>query len=70
MAAIISMAGNKTMAANSPSPNNWPISVTTKVVPKKIPIHIRPNVKKARQLLRHATVLKNNSWSPKHHANA
>ena len=53
------MAGNKAMAAKSPSPIKPPISVMIKVVPKKMAVHITPNTKNARQLLRHATVLKN-----------
>ena len=53
------MAGNMAIAANSPSPNALPMSVSANMVPKKMNDHIKPNTKNARQLLRHATVLKN-----------
>ena len=59
MAASISMAGNSAMAAKSLSPTKLEISVMVNVVPKKMSAHIKPNTKNARQLLRHATVLKN-----------
>ncbi len=59
MAASISMAGSRAMAAKSLSPNNPETSVIAKVVPKKMNDHIKPNTKKARQLLKQATVLKN-----------
>ena len=53
------MAGSNAMAAKSLSPTKLEMSVMAKVVPKKMNAHISPNTKNARQLLRHATVLKN-----------
>jgi len=59
MAASISMAGTSTIEAKSLSPVAMEIKLTIKAVLMKISVHISPNTKKARQLLKQATVLKN-----------
>ncbi len=59
MAANINMAGSMANEANEASPMRPDTSISTKAVDKKMNDHIRPNTKNARQLLKHATVLKN-----------
>ena len=59
MAANISMAGNKVIDTNSPSPIKPETTLSIKAVDMNTTVHIKPNTKKARQLRKHATVLKN-----------